>query len=159
MIAVVAGVVFAAGFTTGWVVQTALTPKPTSITLDAVMINLSYASGSYQTYGPTGLRDVCYGCPMTYSAGTEPVLTLWAPYDLSNVTQQFNISVSAPIPFEGFVGAYGVPPGPFYNHWKDQNLTLPAGFSVGVGLILSIGDPAPAASPFYITANITADIV
>lgn len=151
--------VLVAGFTAGWVSRSEFAPSPGSVVLESVGVNLRYAPGTWEVYGPQPPIPYpeCNECPASYRGGTQADVGFWFAWAPLNVTSiSFNVSVSTPFPSFGYCGGYSVPPGPFSDRWS-FNTTLPGGSGCGLAMILSIPNPAPVIPPLNLLVNLTVD--
>ena len=151
---VIALVVFGSGFATGWVAYQRLTPSPGSVSLDSVLVNISYAPGSLRVLGPSS-SDACRDCPRVYVGGQQPWVFVFDIYTAANQEVWYNLSVWSPVPFfESSCVGFGPCPITHRDIWRNESMS--GGFGIGWVEQLSVSNPAPSfPDGFQILCNVT----
>lgn len=166
LIAAAAGLTVAFLIVTGSFVYSQLSREPAgSVTLNGVVINVTYVPGSLKPWAvsTSNCTDRTFGlptyhCPLILSGGTQLSLLAFLPV-LQNETAFINDTIWSPVAFHE-PSCAGTGSCPLTTLWEDRNWTVTGGRQWGVVVTLAVPSSAPSfAHGFWVVANVTVDVV
>ena len=148
------GVIIGAVVTVGGLGWAPATP-PGFVTFAGVNLTISYSGAWPGIYGPTH-QNSCLeptlssvtgprpNCPIKMTGGDQYGFGVFELGNPGNVSDVFvNVSLHSPIPVVSFFCGYGDPPPPPALNWNLSQV-FPSGSGCGLGVLLTIADPAPS---------------
>ena len=162
LIAVIAGVLIIAALAAYF----PSAPKPAgSVTLNGVLVNVTYVQESLKPWADSTsnctdrtLGSSSYLCPLNVGGGTDLSLVAFLSVPPKE-TAFINATIWSPVPFHE-PSCEGIGPCPLTRNWEDYNWSGPGGSQWVDVVALAIPSPAPhVPDGFWITANVTADVV
>lgn len=154
----IAGAVFGVGFVGGWAVYPATHPGPGKVILDGFLINISYAPGTLQNFGPNS-TEVCGVCPVPLTGGTYLNLSGLSVNVFLKNTGYFNVTVYSGVTFVATEWSGGGPP-PLIHYYDYRNWTIGGGTTLSWPVELAVPNPAPSIpGGFWVLMNVTSNVV